>query len=393
MRLLGAQSKSFARACASLAFALLAGALFCADAQSSLPEAPTPITGNEIAGRIPALDVGDARLTRHFYTLNARPGDLELTVTAANLEGDIDLFSAAAMRPLSKVTLYGGSDTTVSRTVFFRRDETLILRVQARSPNDAEGSYRVRFGGTFVASTAPAPDETTSPVGSSSASSSTPAPGARSNSRGSYRVNSIGARIEEPKTEIAAAPSPTPDETSPAPAPTKPTTARTNTARGRAAARREAARRETARRADTPATRSDAENPEAAKTEPTERAPADGEKTRGASARAIPKRTRAARAPRAGTTDRSAATTDATTPKEALTTGAAEPTADGVAALGLEAPGSRLVLELRDGTRVVREMSDVRRVAIEGRLVVVVLKSGRTERQPLSNIQRMTIEP
>jgi hypothetical protein len=72
---------------------------------------------------------------------------------------------------------------------------------------------------------------------------------------------------------------------------------------------------------------------------------------------------------------------------------AAESTTGSVTALGLEAPGSRLVLELRDGTTVVREMSEVRRVAIEGRLVVVVLKSGRIERQPLSNIQRMTIEP
>jgi hypothetical protein len=50
-------------------------------------------------------------------------------------------------------------------------------------------------------------------------------------------------------------------------------------------------------------------------------------------------------------------------------------------------------LELRDGTRVVREMSEVRRVAIEGRLVVIVLKNGRVERQPLANVQRMSIEP
>jgi hypothetical protein len=51
------------------------------------------------------------------------------------------------------------------------------------------------------------------------------------------------------------------------------------------------------------------------------------------------------------------------------------------------------VLELRDGTRIVREMSEVRRVAVEGRLVVIVLKNGRVERQPLANVQRMSIEP
>lgn len=392
MRPLGAQSKTFARACASLAVALVATTL-CAVAQSSLLESPTPVTGSEIAGRIPALDLGDARLTRHFYTFNARPGDLELTVVASNLEGDIDLFSAA-MRPLTKVTLYGGSETTVARTVFFRRDETLILRVQGRSPNDADGTYRIRFGGTFVASTAPAPDESAL---AAELPSPTPAPGARQNSRGSYRVNSIGARIEEPKPEVAAAPSPTPDETEPAreAAPPKPTTARTNTARGRAAARREAARRESARRAETPATTSDADKPEATKTEPAEPAPADSEKPRGTAARANTNRARTnrTRAPRAGATDRPAATSDTPPSEGTPAPNASETTTGATTALGLEAPGSRLVLELRDGTRVVREMSEVRRVAIEGRLVVVVLKSGRIERQPLSNIQRMTIEP
>ncbi|MFN2480785.1 MAG: hypothetical protein ABR554_04795 [Pyrinomonadaceae bacterium] len=385
---MGAQSKTFARACATLAVAMIATVISAA-AQSSLLEAPTPVTGNEIAGRIPALDLGDARLTRHFYTLNARPGDLELTFVATNLEGDIDLFSAASMRPLTKVTLYGGSETTVARTVFFRRDETLILRVQARSASDADGAYRIRFGGTFVASTAPAPDESARPAGSPA-----PAPAAGRNSRGSYRVNSIGARIDEPKPEIAAAsPSPTPDETTTArePAPPRATTSRTNTPRNRAA-RREPARRDTARRAETPAQASDADKSEAAKTETTERAAATTEKPRAATSRAGSNRARPdrTRAPRAGSTDRSAASAN-TPPAE--TPAAAEPATGAAAPLGLEAPGSRLVLELRDGTRIVREMSEVRRVAIEGRLVVVVLKSGRTERQPLSNIQRMTIEP
>jgi hypothetical protein len=390
MKLSGTRSKTFARACASLALFVLSTAL-CADAQSSLLEAPTPVTGDEIAGRIPALDVGDARLTRHFYTLNARPGDLEVTVTTSNLEGDIDLFSASAMRPLTKVTLYGGSDTTVARTVFFRRDETLILRVEARSSNDADGTYRIRFGGTFVASTAPAPEG----PARAAESSSTSAPAARQSARGSYRVNSVGARIEEPKTEVvaAAAPSPTPHETGPAreAAPPKPSNARTNTARGRAAARREAARREAARRAGTPPTTSDAEKTEAAKDAPAERDSSSGETTRPESARTGTNRARPnRRAPRAGTSDRSAASAS---PSAAAPATEAAGTTGEPAALGLEAPGSRLILELRDGTSVVREMSEVRRVAIEGRLVVVTLKNGRIERQPLSNIRRMSIEP
>jgi len=63
------------------------------------------------------------------------------------------------------------------------------------------------------------------------------------------------------------------------------------------------------------------------------------------------------------------------------------------AATGLELPGTRLVLELREGGQFVREMSDVRRVTVERGFVVVQLKSGRTERQALSNVLRMSIEP
>jgi hypothetical protein len=390
MRLLSAHSRTFARACASLAAALFATTL-CAVAQSPLSESPTPVTSGEIAGRIPALDVGDARLTRHFYTFNARPGDLELTVTASNLEGDIDLFSAVAMRPLAKVTLYGGSDTTVARTVFFRRDETLILRVQGRSPNDADGTYRIRFGGTFAASTAPAPAETAEPA--AAGATATTAPGARATARGSYRVNSIGARIEEPKPEVAAAAPPTRAENESArePATPRPTTGRSNNARGRAA-RRETPRRDNARRGETPAAATDAEKPEAAKPAPDERAPAGGETPRRAAPRTAANRNRT-RAPRAGSTERAATTTDAPPAASATERAATEASTGGTAATGLEAPGSRLVLELRDGTRVVREMSEVRRVAVEGRIVVVVLKSGRVERQPLSNVQRMSIEP
>ncbi|HYE65901.1 MAG TPA: hypothetical protein VD966_09970, partial [Pyrinomonadaceae bacterium] len=46
--------------------------------------------------------------------------------------------------------LYAGLGSSVTRTVFLRRAESLVLRVQARTPNDAEGFYRIRFGSTFV---------------------------------------------------------------------------------------------------------------------------------------------------------------------------------------------------------------------------------------------------
>ncbi|MCA1556374.1 MAG: hypothetical protein LC747_06760, partial [Acidobacteria bacterium] len=120
---------------------MLAAAAF---AQSVDLSSPTPVISNEIAGRIAPLDIGDSRSTRFFYTFNGQQGDLELTVESFNLDGDIDIFLANSLRPLTKVTLYAGaSSNKVAKTLYLRRDEPLILRVQARTPNDAEGTYRI----------------------------------------------------------------------------------------------------------------------------------------------------------------------------------------------------------------------------------------------------------
>jgi hypothetical protein len=387
--------------CFVLVCALLALAHVCA-AQSNAPDAPTPVTTNEISGSIAPLDVGDPRQTRHFYTFSARPGDLELTVEANNLEGDIDLFSSAAMRPLAKVTLYAGINATVSRTVFFRREETVILRIQARSANDADGTYRLRLGGTFVASTATA---SVQPSPAEIAKSN--ATGARSADRNVRRVNSVGARIEEPKSEIAETPAPTPSATANAPIAAKTPTTRTTPARSRAASRRSTTRIATSQQNSTQPATTTGEPANASPTSNADRnttnSPTNSSKgndtarattTRTNAARNRASRSRTPRTSSNGSDNRSAtSTTSDATPNEsnANATGATANTAS--TALGLEAPGSRIVLELRDGTRVVREMSEVRRVAVEGRLVVIVLKNGRVERQPLANVQRMSIEP
>jgi hypothetical protein len=367
---------------------LCALALLCAclgaSAQSGDLSAPTPVINGEIGGRITALDLGDSRLTRHFYTFGARPGDLELTVETNNLEGDIDLFTAVSMRPLAKVTLYAGLNSTVSRTIFFRRDETIILRVQARASGDADGTYRIRLGGTFAPSTAPVPAET---------ESASAASGVKPPDRNTRRVNSIGARIEEPKSEVATEPvAPAPAETAP------PTTAATTTpaTKGRTTTtRRESARRGTTRRGATqPPPAAGGEKTEPVKSEPAD-ASASTEPARTEPTRTNRSRTRGARTPRAGATGaaKSSTTNPAPSSTESAAPSSVEPASPGATALGLEAPGSRLVLELRGGERIVREMSEVRRVAIEGRLIVIVLKNGRIERQPLANVTRMTIEP
>src|ERR1043165_5320882 len=131
------------------AVAWLLLAIGSVSAQSIDPNAPSPVRSNSITGRIAARDLGDARLTDHYYALTGTPGDLLITVNSTNLNGDIDVFTATTLRPLLKVTLYAESSTPVTKGIYLRKREDLILRVEARSPNDDEGTYRLSFGGSF----------------------------------------------------------------------------------------------------------------------------------------------------------------------------------------------------------------------------------------------------
>src|ERR1700750_984485 len=78
-------------------------------AQSIDPNAPSPVRSNSITGRIAARDLGDARLTDHYYAITGTPGDLLITVNSSNLNGDIDVFTAGTLRPLLKLTIYAES--------------------------------------------------------------------------------------------------------------------------------------------------------------------------------------------------------------------------------------------------------------------------------------------
>src|SRR5437764_14522572 len=87
----------------SAALVLMAGRSI---AQSTYQSFPTAVLSNEISGTIRALDVGDPRLTRHFYAFEATPGDLLVTINSRNLNGDVDIFTAVTFRPLTKITIY-----------------------------------------------------------------------------------------------------------------------------------------------------------------------------------------------------------------------------------------------------------------------------------------------
>src|SRR2546429_8587220 len=73
-------------------------------AQSSDQSLPTPVLTSEVNGTIAPLDLGDSRVTRHFYAFDASPGDLIITTDSKNLNGDIDVFTAVTLGPLVKNT-------------------------------------------------------------------------------------------------------------------------------------------------------------------------------------------------------------------------------------------------------------------------------------------------
>src|SRR5687768_18175464 len=118
-------------------------------AQSTDVGSPTPVRSNTVSGKISARDLGDSRLTDHYYAFTGTPGDLLITIQSSNLNGDLDVFTAVTLRPLLKLTLYAESTSPVTKGIYLRKREDLILRVEARSPNDDPGTYRLYFGGAF----------------------------------------------------------------------------------------------------------------------------------------------------------------------------------------------------------------------------------------------------
>jgi hypothetical protein len=314
-------------------------------AQSTEIDFPTPVRASELNGVILPRDVGDPRPTRHFYSLNGTPGDLVITVESKNLDGDVDLFTAGTLRPLAKISLYAGEATTsASKSIYLKRREALVLRIEARSPNEDRGGYRIRFEGGFEPITG---EVATAPESNTPSTSNADRPDQKTK-----RVTSVGARIEEPpapvETTKAAEPTPTPQPS-------------------------EAARTEA----------TDTSTPTESKTGE----PANRPKPPARTARTgRPPRTRPTRVPKA----KPAPEKTRTAPVEPVQA-EAEPTPAPAPATPPASP--RLIIETRDGMKVERFMNTVRRVTVEGGQVVIVTKDGKVERQPLTNILRMSIEP
>ena len=326
--------------------------------QSSDQSLPTPLLANEINGRITALDLGDPRSTRHFYAFEGAPGDLLITIDSKNLNGDMDIFTAVTFRPLMKTALYANSQSGgVTKGLYLRTRQILILRVEARTPNDEQGSYHVRFGGTF------SPFSGGIPV-----AENTEAPEERP-SGGGKRLSSVGATIAEPAVETQpsnAEPKPAAENEKPTEVTatdkktTSPKSAKARPAKPPATARNTRGRARPAK--PKPAT----PNKEAAKTSEAKTEPPKTEEAK-KEAGAVEEKT-------------AAASSEKSEP--------AKPTTQ-----ELPLAGAHLIIESKDGTKIDRPMSTVRRLVVEGGMIVIVLKTGKIERIPMTTVARMAIEP
>ena len=327
-----------------------------ARAQSTDINTPWPVTSYETTGRIDPRDLGDARFTDHYYAFTGTPGDLLVTVEGKNLNGDVDVFTVSGLRPLLKFSLYAEAATPITKSIFLRRREDLILRVQARTPNDDPGTYRLRFGGAFDPITSGPLFDAAEAMRSQMATqetASTPGTG--------RRVSSVGARIEEPPAEVAAAPTPEPTPAESPEATPAETATTTPEVTKPAPARTPRGRRQPGRRTRTrpPVT---AEQPEPAETKPETGVTAEAE------AKPAPESSRRGGSRRP--------------PTEPPAT--QEPEVES---------GPRLLIETNDGTLIDRYMSSVRRVTVENGRVLVVGKDGKIDRIPLANVVRMVIAP
>ncbi len=131
----------------------LTGTAIFSYAQSNDQNFPTPITSNQINGTINARDIGDSRLTTYYFTFNGNQGDVFINVVTKNLNGDIDVFAAEGLRPLTKIVVYAdSSDNETGRVIYLRKPEKIILRIQGRSPNDDPATFQIKFAGSFMAS-------------------------------------------------------------------------------------------------------------------------------------------------------------------------------------------------------------------------------------------------
>lgn len=317
-------------------------------AQSTDQNFPTPVTSNEINGQVKARDVGDSRLTRYFYVFDGGQGDIFVNVVTKNFSGDIDVFTADTLRPMTKMVIYSDANATseTGRLIYLRKGERLLLRIEGRSPNDDPAMFRVKFGGSFVAMAGGKENEAPTIQNSGNESE--------------FRVNTVGTIVEvKPK----AKPGKSSVEIPPS-VPAK-TTAKTET-----------------------------KIPEKPEPEPVaEKKKPEPSKPVGVVTDSAPLATVF------NSKKKSEAEKKTPVPKPKPTTARATPPKKTVKAV--EAPAEpkvdpfasiRLIVQLKTGEVIERPMSEVQRFSVDKGILVVIAKDGKVNRYSILNVAKVTIE-
>ncbi len=301
-------------------------------------------------GAIKARDIGDARLTSYYFTFLANQGDVFINIVTKNFNGDIDVFLAEGLKPLTKVVVYADmSDNETGRVLYFRKSERLILRVEGRTPNDDPATFRIKFAGSFEASKDVPADEPSMP--DLKAASDT-----------GIQVNSVG-------TIVAAVPKP-----KATPEPTESVAANEEPGKPEAAASPEpenepAAGESKAKKVEVVVTDPTVAEPEAAKaaskTPPVSRRTrrSAGDLTSGSSRRAAKVPAPPRRRP----------------PAEAL-------------AVPDPLKSIFLVIEFKNGGKIERPMSEVLRMTVDKGILTVISRDGTIGRYSILDIVKTTIQ-
>jgi hypothetical protein len=337
---------------------LLCGTNFFVQAQSTNQNFPTAVNSNEISGTIRARDIGDARLTSYFYTFNGNQGDIFINVVTKNLDGDIDVFTADNLRPLTKIRVYSDNpDAETGRVIYLRQPQKLILRIEGRTPTDEPASFRIKFAGSFQA------------VAGAAESEESKQPEVKSNEETDVRVNSVGTIIEvkpkpTPKPAIAKLEREEPKKTEPENRPEKDETDENE-----------------------PENIED-KKPEVVVTEnlPAKKDEPETKPDETSAEKETPKKTPTPRRRVNPRTNRSRATTEAK-PKAAT-----EKKAGITPVAPSELTNIRLVVDFKDGRKIERPMSEILKFGVDKGILTIIAKDGSIGRYSILDISKITVE-
>ncbi|MGI8493976.1 MAG: hypothetical protein ACR2L1_01520 [Pyrinomonadaceae bacterium] len=320
--------------------------------QSSSPEFPTAVSTNEITGSIPARDLGDARLTTFYYTFNGTQGDIFINISASNFTGDVDVFSAEGLRPISKISFYGDAALTeTGRVIYLRKPDKLILRVQGRTPDDNAATFRIKFAGSFLA------------VEDNGENKQLALPTVNTEETSGIRVNSVGTIIKT---------TPTPES--------KKTIAETKT--------------DEETKIEKAETTEEIVSENAAKVIVTNELGDKKSEDEAKETAETPKKTPAKTKPAARNTRRGARrNTAAKTPAKSKTAENAEKTENAeTSKTANPLENVRLVVLLKNGDKMEFPMPEVFRFSLNNGILTIITKDGKIQRTPIVDVQKMTIE-